>query len=238
MQTLPMTRSPSAFDACFRHSSCILFPQLVLLALSGNILGAANPSINVQVSSETAPPGGTAQFKIFVTPPALVSTASISMTFDPTIFGPILNVAALSATGDQAGYASLNGQQLTASFNSSSASLGQLPDLPILVVTVPVLATAKSAATSSITVDPTESPWQDQRGNTYAVNINPGTFTVGRTLSIQSVTPGGGLLPSATVVTINGTGFDATTTVAIDGVNLGATQWISAQHFNVTRGEP
>jgi hypothetical protein len=234
MQTLPMTRSASTFNACFRHSSCILFPQLLLLALSANFLGAVNTSITVQVSSETAPPGGTAQFKIFVTPPALVSTANISMTFDPTIFGPILNVAAFSATGDQAGYASVNGQQLTASFSSSSASLGQLPDLPVFVVTVPVLATAKTAATSYIIVDPTESPGQDQRGNTYTVSVNLGTFTVGGTLSIQSVTPGGGLLPSATVVTVNGTGFDATTTVAIDGVNLGAMQWISAQQLNVT----
>ena len=72
---------------------------------------------------------------------------------------------------------------------------------------------------SSITVDPTKAPWLN--GNsTYSVNANPGTFTVGGTLSIQDVTPAVGLLPAGTVLTINGTGFDATTTVAIDGVSL------------------
>ena len=235
MQTLPMTRSPSTFDACFRHGSCIFFPQLLLLALAGNILGAANPSIAVQVSSETAPPGGYAQFKVSLTTPTLVSSASVSMTFDPAIFGNIASVAAFSATGDQTGFATLNGAQLMVYFSSSSASLGQLPDLPVLVVTVPVLATAKPGATSSITIDPTQAPWHTG-GATASVSVNPGTFTVGGAISIQNVTPGGGLLPSGTVVTINGTGFDATTTVAIDGVSLASTQLISAQQINVALG--
>jgi hypothetical protein len=81
VQTLPITRSPSTFDACFRHSSCIFFPQLLLLVLAGNVPGAANPSVTVQVSSETAPPGGYAQFKISLSVPALVShnfTASVT----------------------------------------------------------------------------------------------------------------------------------------------------------------
>lgn len=213
----------------FRHTRCLL------LALVASPLYAANPAITLQVSSETAPPGGYAQFKISLTAPALVSTASISMTFDPTIFGPVANVAAFSATGDQIGYANVNGQQLTASASSPSAGLGQLPGLPVLIVTVPVLATAQ-AGTSSVTIDPTQGPWQDQQGNTYTVSVNPGTFTVGGTLSVESVPPGGGLLPSGTVVTVNGTGFDATTTVTIDGVSLASTKFVSAQQINVTIG--
>jgi uncharacterized protein (TIGR03437 family) len=238
-------------NAPLRHTSWSVLTRLLLLALSASSLFAANPSIALQISSETAPAGGTAQFKIFVTPPALVSTASISMTFDPNFFGPILNVAAFSATGDQAGYANVNGQQLTASVSSSSASLGQLPDLPIFVVTVQLLPgppppTPPAGASvsdqlpgypsASVTVDPTQSPWQDQQGNTYTVNVNPGTLTVRGSLSIQSVTPGGGFLPSGTVVTINGTGFDASTTAAIDGVSIASTQFVSAQQINVTLG--
>ena len=115
-----MTTHPLAARAPFRHTCWILLTHSLLLASS---LRAANPAITLQVSNETAPStGGTAQFKISLTAPALVSTANISMTFDPTIFGPILNVAAFSATGDQAGYANVNGQQLTASVSSSSAS--------------------------------------------------------------------------------------------------------------------
>ncbi len=233
------------------HTSWSVLTRLLLLALSSRSLFSANPSITLQVSSETAPAGGTAQFKIFLTQPALVSTASISMTFDPAIFGPILNVAAFSATGDQAGYANVNGQQLTASVSSSSASLGQLPDLPIFVVTVHVLGPAPPPPppagnsvsdqppgypTASVTVDPTQSPWQDQKGNTYTVNVNPGTLTVQGSLSIQSVTPGGGVLLATNVVTVAGTGFDASTTATIDGVSIASTQFVNAQQINLTLG--
>jgi len=247
-----MTSTPSPPTAPLRPIHWICLTHLLLLTS----LSAANPTITLQVSSETAPStGGTAQFKIYLTQPALVSTASISMTFDPTIFGQILNVAAFSATGDQAGYANINGQQLTASFSSSSASFGQLPALPIFVVTVAVLpepqappppppgtaipAQPKDPAgypTVAVTVDPTQSPWQDQQGNTYTVNVNPGTLTLNGSLSIQSATPGGGFLPGGTVVSINGTGFDESTTATIDGVSIAATQFVSAQQINVVLG--
>jgi uncharacterized protein (TIGR03437 family) len=216
----------------------------LLLALSTNALGAANSGITVQVSSETAPPGGFAQFKVSLTAPALVSQASISMSFDPTIFGPIASVAAFSATGDQTGQSSIysGGQKVQAALTSQSSSLGQMPGLPVLVVTVPVLATAKIGATSSITFDPSPvdfqriNSWGDPHGNPYALTIDPGTFTVGGSLSTQSVTPSGGLLPSGTIVQIDGTGFDATTTVAIDGVSVASTQLVSSQQINVALG--
>lgn len=215
-----------------RHSSCRI---LTLLPLAASILFAANPALTLQVSSETAPPGGYAQFKVSLTAPTLISSGSATMNFDPTIFGPAASVAAFSATGDQTGYATLNGTQLAAYFRSATAGIGQLPDLPVFVVTVPVLATAKIGATSSITVDPTKAPWVTG-STTYAVSVNPGTFSVGGALSIQNVTPGGGLLPSGTVVTINGTGLDPTTAVEIDGLSIASTQLVSAQQINVTLG--
>jgi uncharacterized protein (TIGR03437 family) len=229
------TSSFSRLTVSFRRSPwCTFFPVLLLGLIPGCVRGA-EPAITLQVSSEIAPPGGTAQFKISLTAPALVSTAGISMTFDPAIFGPILNVAAFSATGDQAGYANVNGSQLTASVSSPSASLGQIPDLPIFVVTVQVLQTA-AAASTTVTVDPTVSPWLDQQGNTYSVNVNPGTLTIGGSLSIRSVTPGGGFLPSGTVLSMTGTGFDASTVVTVDGVSLASTQFVSPQQINLTLG--
>jgi uncharacterized protein (TIGR03437 family) len=233
---LPMTRDVPASGPPLRRGVGSVYLRLIFLALFGSLLSAANPRITLQVSNETAPPAGFAQFKISLIAPAHVSTASVSMTFDPTIFGKIANVAAFSATGDQIGYANVNGQQMTASFSSSSAGLGQLPQLPIFVVTVPVLANAKSDVTSSITVDPTLSPWQDQQGNAYTVSVNPGTFTVAGTLSIQSVTPGGGLLPAGTVVSIDGTGLDTITSVTVDGVSLASKQVVSAQQITITLG--
>lgn len=198
-----------------------MYKPVLLLALLSNVLSAAAPAITLQVASETAPPGGYAQFKISLTTPTLVSSGSVTLNFDPTIFGQATGLAAFSATGDQTGSATIQGQQVVATFTSASGGFGQLPDLPILVVTVPVLVTAKIGATSSITAS-----------STIGV-VNPGTFTVGGSLSIQTVTPGGGLLPAGTIVAINGAGFDATTTVTIDGVSV-STQLVSAQQIDLT----
>jgi hypothetical protein len=180
-----MTDSCSVLTVPFCHSSGHTFPQLVLLAFLACSLGVASPSISVRVSSETTPPGGYAQLKIFAAPPALISAASIALNLDPTIFGPISSINAFSATGDQIGSVqrAVNAQTGAESqpiyVTSASASLGQLPDLPIFIVNVPVLATAKIGVTSSITVDPTTFPWKDQNQNSYTVTVNPGTFTVG-----------------------------------------------------------
>jgi uncharacterized protein (TIGR03437 family) len=217
-------------SAPFRHTPWRILP---LLALSTNIFCA---NVTLQVSTETAPPSGFAQFKISPATPALVSVGSLSMTFDPAIFGPPQTVAAFSATGDQTGYASVQGQTVTATFSSLSASLGQLPQLPVFVVTVPVLAAARIGTTSPITIDPGQGPWLDPQGNKYDVTMNPGTFTVGGSVSIQSVTPGGGLLPTGTIVTIAGTGFDASTIVSIDGVSIQATHLVSSTQIDATLG--
>jgi uncharacterized protein (TIGR03437 family) len=229
-------RNRSELTVPFRLTCCGRFQLAALLLTFSAHLFAQSPTIALTISSETAPPGGYAQLKVSLASPALVSNASVSMTLNPTIFGPISNVAAFSATGDQIGYAHVEGQQVTASFSSASAGLGQLPGLPIFVVTVPVLATASLGATSLVTVDPTQSPWQDQQGNAYTITVNPGTFTVGGSLSIQSVTPGGGLLPAGTVIRIDGTGFNPTATVTIDGVSVASTQFVSAQQMRVTLG--
>src|SRR5579862_2712876 len=93
-ENVTMTHRSSVVTVPFRHNSWRIFHQLLLFALLANVLWAANPSITLQVSSETAPPGGYAQFKISLTSPALVSSAGLAMKLDPTIFGPVASVAA------------------------------------------------------------------------------------------------------------------------------------------------
>jgi len=158
------------------------------------------------------------------------------MTFDPSVFGPVAQLAVFSATGDQIGYATVNGQTVSAYFSSPSAGLGQLPELPVLVVTVPVLASATAGATAAVTADPAGTAWIGPQDNQYSVSVTPSTFTVGGNLSIEAVTPGGGLLPSGTVVQLTGTGFDSTTSVAIDGVSIAQVAFISPAQVNLTLG--
>ncbi len=203
-----------------------------LLALAAVSASAAD--LTLQVSSETAPAGGFAQFRISPTVPALISAGGITMDFDPSVFGNVVSASVLSAKGDPIGTGIVLNLQAEATFTSASASLGQLPGIPVMVVTVPVLATAKVGATSTVTI--TAGTWLDQLGNTLNVTVSPGTFTVGGHVSIQSVTPNSGLLPAGTVLSVTGTGFDSSTTVAIDGASVASTQFVSATQLNVTLG--
>ncbi len=157
------------------------------------------------------------------------------MQFDPSVFGPIAQLAVFSATGDQIGYAIVNGQQLEVHFSSPSAGIGQLPGLPVIEVSVPVLASAKAGATSLVTATATL-PWTDPVGNQYAVTVNPGMLTAGGTLSVESVTPGGGLLPAGTVVQVSGTGFDSGSTATIDGVSISNVDVAGPSQINLTLG--
>lgn len=196
----------------------------------------ANPELALGVSSETAPAGGWAQIKVFATAPHLVAGGSISMDFDPAVFGGIASVAVFSATGDALGYANVNGQHVDAHFSSPSAGIGQLPDLPLFAVWIPLLPGAKAGASVAVTPDPSGSPWTDAQGNSYTVTVNSGAVTVGGGLSVASVTPGGGMLPAGTVLEIAGTGFDATTTVAIDGAAVSSVRFINSQQLEATLG--
>jgi Viral BACON domain len=211
-------------------------------------LASAQASLTLEVSSETAPAGGWAQIKVFASSPTLIASGALSVDLDPTVFGNIAGVAVFSATGDAIGFANVNGRHVDAQFSSNSASIGQLPGIPVFQISAPVLDGVAAGATVPVTLKPSApsgpSPyypaptWQDAKGNTYSVTVNPGQFTVGGTLSIESVSPGGGLLPAGTALQISCTGFDSGTTVSIDGVAFSGVQVVSPDQINLTLGAP
>jgi hypothetical protein len=170
----------------------------------------------LRISSETAPAGGWAQIKVLAATPQHIAAGRIVMTFDPAVFGDITGVAVFSAEGDAMGIATISGQSLDVSFQSTAGGIGQLPQLPILTVTIPVLATATVGTASVVTIDASQGSWRDAQNNGYAVTAAPGLVTVGGSLSVRSLVPGGGLLPAGALVHINGTGFSPATTVRID----------------------
>jgi hypothetical protein len=225
-----------------------LVPLFLLLA---HALCAANSTLVLQISNETAPPGGWVQIKVSLTKPQLVATGQIAIDLDPSVFGDIAAVAAFSANGDAYGEAYVSGTHVDADFGcgisfvgpnpvviQGSGGLGQLRDLPVLVISVPILANAPAGKTASVTADVSEPNWYDPKGNPYTVSVTPGTVTVGGSLSVQNLAPGGGLLPEGAVVRINGTGFTRSTIADIQGVSLSTTQFITPQEIDVTLGAP
>jgi uncharacterized protein (TIGR03437 family) len=208
----------------------------LLILLSLPTYAQVPAPLALRISAETAPSGGWVQLKIYAAAPALIASGSISMDLDATMFGGISQVAVFSALGDAIGYANVTAQHVDAHFSSPAGGIGQLLELPILAVTVPINATPKPGATVQVTVDPTGSTWQDPLQNPYSVTASPAQFTVGGSVSVESISPGAGLFPAGTILRIQGGGFDATMPVTADGVGISSVQLASPQEIDVTLG--
>jgi Viral BACON domain len=207
-----------------------LFAALAVLAVG---VAQAGPGVQLLVSNESAPPGGTAQFKISLASPATIASGQIVINFDPTVFGSIVGATAFSASGDQWGMATVQGLQVTAQFTSASGGFGRLAALPILTVAVAILP-GVAGGQYAVTLDLAMSSFKDLTGAPLTFSITPGSLEVGSGLSIQSVTPAGGFQTAGTVLKLSGDGFDSGSKVVIEGVSLSAVKFIGPQEIDVT----
>jgi hypothetical protein len=178
------------------------------------------------------------QLKFFLSQPSLITSGELAMDLDPTVFASVTAVSAFSANGDAAGVAQMQGLHVDVHFASANGGIGRLAQLPLVVVTATVLSDAVAGKTAGITADPSGSPWLDLLGNVYSVSVIPGTVNVGGILSITSITPGGGVLPSGTAIAIQGTGFSSGATAEIDGAAVASIQVTGAQTMSLILGGP
>ena len=234
MKTGTLTQPRSLCIEWLWRTACGVLSLIYLMASPG----AMAQNLNVLVSNETAPPGATVQIKFTLSQPAAVSSGELAVTLDPTVFGGITGIAAFSAAGDAAGYASVNGNRVDLHFASQSASMGSAGGMPLVVIAVPILATAKAGAQGAITTDPTGSAWNGAQGSpAYAVSVTRGGVTVGGTLSVSQVTPVSNL-PVGTVVHVMGTGFTSGTVVSISAASIASEQVLGPQEVDVTLAGP
>jgi hypothetical protein len=206
----------------------------VLLAIAGAAIAQTGAPLTLQISSETAPPGGYAQFKVAPTTPTLIGSGGLIIQFDPAVFQSITSVSVLSADGDELGVVYVKNLTVTVQFYSITLSLGQLPGIPMVLVTAQVLPTAAPGAIGTVTATSGQTFVYPIFG--FTATVNPGTITIGGAVSVSGVTPGVGLLPSGARLVINGTGFSSATPVTIDGVSLASTKFVSATEIDATLG--
>jgi hypothetical protein len=194
-----------------------------VLWLLFSMLASAAP-VALRISSETAPAGGWAQIKIFAAKPEAISTGHLVLNLDATVFGTGAMVGAFGANADAEGLATSTGSKIDVQFSSATGGIGQLTGLPVLVVSVPVLAAASGMVTISAT-----SP-------DSSVTVASGSVSVQGTLSVQKIYAGMGVVPAGTVVPVYGSGFTSSTTVAMEGVEIASTSFFSASEVDVTLG--
>lgn len=179
----------------------------------------------MKVGSATVPTGGIFQYQLLLTEPKPIGNSSTRPTIPTGPTGPVRGVAVNDSSGHAVGIAVVNGTDITVSINSPNASLGTNVDYPLLILTMPVTSTAVGSS-FPVAMDPS-SIFLDG-GTTYTIQENvPGTLTIGGTISITDVIPGGGQIKDGDTISIFGVGFDANTKIQINNVTTVTTTLVS-----------
>lgn len=172
--------------------------------------------LSLKISDEIAPPGGVVQMKFSVTEPRPIIRGTVSMSYDTALIDSFLGIAVFSPNGDASGTASWQNGVLHLELNSPGQDLGSVIDYPIVTIAVRLKPTAVPGTVSFFNMDLSQSTLLGVFGSPYPAEIKPGTITVGGTLSVYNVSPGGGMIAAGTPVTISGSGFDNKTSLNIN----------------------
>jgi hypothetical protein len=182
----------------------LLLPSMILA--SGGPSGAggttAQNAAEVRTLSERVPAGGTVQVKYLLTQPRPISSAgSRSAAYGFSVDG----VSITSPLGDAAGAAVMKDGYLYISVVSPNSDWGMNLDYPFLTVTMDIPASTPAGSVFPLTLS--DSTAQSLNGPLTFADSKPGTLTIGGSVSINGVFPGGGTQPGGTVIKVRGTGF-------------------------------
>jgi len=227
---------PFARVALVALSATLCISHVPLHAANGNDDGSPSPTFNgvsLSVQNATVPPGGMFQFQLMITEPKPISTSSTRPTTSTSTSG----IALYDPLGITAGVAVLNGSGLQITATSPTGTFGNSPDpdYPLLTITAPIPANAVVGTRYSLGVDLGNSFFLDATGQAYPTEIKTGTLTIGGTMAISDVIPGGGFQPAGTRIRILGMGFTPASGVDFSGVTLAASdyQFVSPGEMDV-----
>jgi hypothetical protein len=193
--------------------------------------GQTTPVIALKIPNETVPPGGVAQMKFLNTEPTPISSGRPHGFFDASMFDDVLGIQLFDMTGDLNGVALVTPPWITVAFEASGAVQGT--DYPVMTMAMHVRSDARPGATSQFDLDAASAFYV---GGVQAIinPIAPATITVGGTISITNVVPGGGLQPGGAVVKVVGLGFQAHTQVQLNGVQAQSVEVVSPTEIDIT----
>lgn len=215
------------------------FLAIVALTLAGLAFAASGDAgtfagVELTIPNETVPAGGMLQMKVQITEPKPISKGGQRAAFSSTFLGSVQGIALFSPSGDASGTAVLSSGAARFSLHSSLSDMGNNIDYPILTVAVPVKATAIAGQIANLVLDPSLSQWVDPTGQNYPVLTKNGTVTVGGTLSISNIVPGGGTVPPGTKIAIRGIGFDPNCKVQVNEATIAKRTFVSSTEIDIT----
>src|SRR5215471_4345489 len=215
---------------------CVLcvFGAHLALAQGGPGPSESNNQVSFHIPNEMAPPGGVVQMKLMVTTPTPISSGGPRFAFDAT-FDDVWGVELFNPTGDVNGAAVVNGSNVNVFYTTSSAAQGT--DYPIMTVALHVRPDAVPGSQTQFSLDPSSTWILGLLGPATLKPMTPATVTVGGTISITNVVPGGGSLPAGSVVSIQGMGFQSKTQAQLNAIKASSINVISSNLIQFTLAE-
>lgn len=185
--------------------------------------------VSLHIPDESVPPGGVVQMKVMVTEPTPITSGGPRFS---TLSGSlVIGIHLFNPTGDVNGVAMVSGSQVSLAYMTSSGTQGS--DYPIMTVAFQMPASATIGTQSQFSLDPSSTWTLGLLGTASMKPISPATITIGGSISITDVVPGGGLLPAGTVVHIQGIGFQTGTQLQLSGFAASSINVVSSQEIQV-----
>jgi hypothetical protein len=176
----------------------------------GGGTGGVTPAnaMEVRTLSERVPAGGTVQVKSLLTQPRPITSGGSSFSTDSF---SIDGISITSPMGDAAGAGVVHDGKLYVSVISPNSDFGMSLDYPFITVTMDIPATTPAGSTFPLGM--ADAVFQSPTGPLTFTDEKPGTLTIGGSLSVRGVFPGGGRWPAGTVISVRGNGFQPATKI-------------------------
>ncbi|BDC52118.1 hypothetical protein F183_A44330 [Bryobacterales bacterium F-183] len=177
-------------------------------------------AIEPRIVSETLPSGGMMQIKLDLTTPHPITSTRARFAMDESAFGEVEGVSIFSPSGDAYGVAVVRNGFFTSSLVSPQISLGTQLDYPYLVVATRIKPGLSPGRQFPINFD-AFTLFIGPGGSAYTMPFpHQGVLTIGGSISITNVIPGGGQLAAGATVRLLGTGFNSDTRVDIGEIAI------------------
>lgn len=210
--------------------------SVVILAAAPLLAGGSSAKqVALKIPNEMAPAGGLVQMKLLVTEPTPISTGNVLSYFDQVIFDGVWGIELFNPSGDVSGVAMVTPGKMQVRYTASSGPLGS--DYPIMTVALHIRNDAPAGRQTLFDLDPSSSWVLGLLGAATMKPIPPAMVTVGGTISILNVIPGGGLLQPGALVSIVGMGFQPKTQVQLNNIKAGPITVVNSQLIQFTVAE-
>jgi hypothetical protein len=138
-----------------------------------------------------------------------------------------------SATGDVAGAAVIGKTHFGIRFSSPQGTFGTNADYPLMTAAIRLNSNCSPGQLIPVNLNIPASYWQGKLG-TLQFEYKQGSITIGGSLAVANVIPGGGVLPAGGTFTIVGRGFSPKTQISVRHLNVSSVQYVSPTEMRAT----